>query len=496
MEGLFVAHTKLITPGSQRFGEAMSQIVKISNSHRLRGDDLTEFVKRAGHQFVDALRNVTFHPGEVPIHMIAIGATEAYGPNRNGDGFKEACLRKYHNTFTKFARWYRNHSNKDPQKSYGIVKLSAYNERMRRVELIVALNGTKEAAARNGGLVADQELEKLAKEDDDFGVSMACRVPFDVCSGCHNQARHRGEYCTAQTCKYGGLMHNITKVAADGHVLHADNPDPTYFDISKVYRPADRIAFVLGHAKAASGYVKSGSALAEEAGVGFPFEVLTHGMAPVVATQIKLAYELAEIEERIHKDPVSFVGNTNRAFDPSLQPPVEGAAQFAKLAELRAQAWNALAGQKVMLPVRDFLCVSLGEEHDKVASLAERVARHLPGVYGRLIADENLESVIAANPYQADRGVASSNTQRWAEKAAKAYSVSESHVTRRVMQSALRDLPTPSLKSIEKQASDGRAEELARQYALYKLAMLSYWRGCPTLSRMQDLAIRQHYIRG
>lgn len=486
---------KLITPGSQQFGDAVSQLIKVS-SRGLRGDDLNSFVKRAGHQFVDALRRIEFHPGEVPIHMIAIGATEAYGPNRNGDGFKIAACRKYHDTFVKHARWYRNHVNKDPAKSYGVVKLSAFNEPMKRIELIVALNGTKEAAERNGGLLADKELEKLARGDEDWGVSMACRVPFDVCSGCQNRARHRGEYCTEATCKYGGLMHNITKVASDGHVLHADNPDPTFFDISDVYRPADRIAWVLGHAKAASGTPKSGAALAEEAGVGYPFDVLTAGMDPDTATQIKLAYELAEIEERIHRDPASFVSNSNRAFDPALQPPLEGVAQFAKLAELRAQAFAALAGQKVLLPVRDFLCVILGEDHEKVAALADRVARRLPGVYGRLIADENLESLVANNPYRTDRAVAGPATRRWAEKAASDYSVDSSHVERRVMRSALRNLPMPSLKSIEKQAADGQAEELARQYALYKLAVLRQWAENVEAPRMLELAVRQNYIRG
>lgn len=486
---------KLIAPDAQRFGDSVSRLIKVAHGG-LHGEDLNSFVKRSSHQFADALRGLTFASGEVPVHMYAIGATEAYGPNRNGDGFKEATCRKYHNTFVKHARWYRNHANKEPKKSYGIVKLSSFNEKMKRIELVVALNGTKEAAARNGGLVADKELEKLARGDDNWGVSMACRVPFDVCSGCQKQARHRGEYCTEETCKYGGLMHNITKVASDGHVLHADNPDPTFFDISDVYRPADRIAYVLGHAKAASagGCVKCGAALAEDAGVGYPFDVLTAGMDPVTADLVKLAYGLAEIEDRIHRDPASFVSVTDRAFHPALQPPVEGTAQLAKSAAGRAQAWNALAGQVVMLPVRDFLCLQLGEDPEKVAGLADRVARHLPGVYGRLIADENLESVLSSNPYRTDGAVAGPQTRRWAEKAAADHSVSLSHVERRVMRSVLQQLVPPSVKGIEK-AADATAEGHARQYALYKLAFLRHWAATVEAPRMMELAVRQNYVR-
>ena len=61
----------------------------------------------------------------------------------------------------------------------GQVKSSAYNDDMRRVELISFLYANKEAAERHGGAVADLELEKLAK-DEDIPVSMSCRVPHDI----------------------------------------------------------------------------------------------------------------------------------------------------------------------------------------------------------------------------------------------------------------------------------------------------------------------------
>ena len=160
---------KFISPSSWRLGVKVAEEVKFSQ-RGLIGDDLASFVKRAGNKLAERLRNMTFEPGEVPIHLIALGATESIGPNRNGDGFKEATCRKCHQTFvTKLASregayWYRDHSNQNPDKSYGIVKDSEYNEEMRRVELIVALNGTKEAALRNRGLVADDEMQKLASD--------------------------------------------------------------------------------------------------------------------------------------------------------------------------------------------------------------------------------------------------------------------------------------------------------------------------------------------
>ena len=160
------------------------------------GHDRYDLLKRASHQFLPLLDSVKFAADEVPVHLIALGASEAYGPNRNGDGFKEATCRDHHDTFVKFAKFFRNHKNKaergDP--FYGVVKASAYNEDMRRVELLCALNSEKSAAERNGGFVADVELEKIARGED-MPVSMACRVPHDVCSFCKHAAKNRDEYC-------------------------------------------------------------------------------------------------------------------------------------------------------------------------------------------------------------------------------------------------------------------------------------------------------------
>ena len=171
---------KVIQPQAQNFSEPVAALIKFS-SKGIIGADKQEFVKRAGAEFAEKVSTIKFAQDEIPIHLIAIGATEDYGPNRNGDGFTRECCRKYHHTFEKFARFYRDHANKNPEKSFGIVKASYYNEPMRRIELICALNGSQEAAERNGGLIADREMEKLSSGKD-IPVSMACKIPFDKCS--------------------------------------------------------------------------------------------------------------------------------------------------------------------------------------------------------------------------------------------------------------------------------------------------------------------------
>lgn len=163
-------------------------------------------------------------PGEIPLHVVALGCDEVFGPNRNGDAFtKEAC-RKFHRTFVKYGHWFRNHDHHDPAKSYGLVKDAAFNEKVGRVELLVVLNGTKEAAARNGGLVAEKELELLESERD-LPVSMACfadpntpvltemgYVPISQIKQGDKVVNFRGEPATVTEVlqrNYTGLLHEF-----------------------------------------------------------------------------------------------------------------------------------------------------------------------------------------------------------------------------------------------------------------------------------------------
>lgn len=165
---------KIITPDAQDFGEPTTQLIKVS-SRGLLGDDRQQFVKRASAALASRLDSLLEqqHPDEPLVHLLAVGSTEQYGSNRNGDGFKKQACQAYHPTFVKHARLYRDHANKNPAKSYGRVVDSWFNDRMGRIELVCGLNATEKTAKANGGLVADREMEKLAQRRD-IPVSMAC----------------------------------------------------------------------------------------------------------------------------------------------------------------------------------------------------------------------------------------------------------------------------------------------------------------------------------
>lgn len=173
-----MAMIKLVSPAGWDFDAPAASLLKVS-SRGLVGRDYDDLVKRAGaetaHVFAGRLAGLKLAADEVPVHLISHGASDFWGANRNGDGFKSATCREHCHTFEKFARFYRNHQNKDPAKSYGFPKFAAYNAAMHRVELLAILNATKQAAARNGGLPAAREVEKLARGED-LPVSMACPI--------------------------------------------------------------------------------------------------------------------------------------------------------------------------------------------------------------------------------------------------------------------------------------------------------------------------------
>lgn len=489
---------KIVIPSTWDFGESICQLVKYS-SKGLIGHDYSVLVKRAGEEAAHWLQNIMIKDANlVPVHVIAMGATEGYGPNRNGDGFKEAALKRYHDTFVKYGNHYRHHKNKDPKIRYGQVKASFYNPTMRRVELLTALNANKEAAEKYGGFVADKELE-LIHQGKDIPVSMACKVAYDECSGCGNKARNRSEYCTADNCKYGGCRDNLTKVAEDGHILHVDNPHPSFFDISTVIRPADRIAYgnVADYLqKAASGEILGGAALADAYNITTPINVLLDKVANRhTATQLKLAYALAAIEDNI-EDNQSRYNDIARAFSLSNSPP-DLAPLGAAGTEKFATGLAALADQNIVLPVEDFLRLVIGgtKYADKLAEYSEAVPGLLPGVFNRLLLSDNLLiEYLDDNPYIPSQKLASATQREWASKLSNDHSLELGAVRRRAALAAIRGNETAFLKKAtynSKLVARPVAEALATEYALYKIAYLAHKN--VHMPFTQELVVLQNY---
>lgn len=357
---------KTIEPRSQPRLHDGPQIEEVKySSEGLRGWDKKLFIKRSSHHLAGWVNDNPPKSGETYVHLNALGSGELYGENRNFDHYPNCMLQRDHKTFEKYANWFLNHNNGDPTRGYGKVKIAWHNEPIQRTELIVALNGTKEAAERNSGLVAERTLQKMASGID-VAVSQSCKISHDVCSLCNHQARTRAEYCTpieqGGTCKYAGCKYGLGRVYEDGSRQFVYNPHCTFFDISDVSdtRGADRTAFITG--KVAGNFEKTvgGAELSELLGLVAPEYLLDKNTISAAGCLRKLASVGSHPAARSWADCLA-VRERNKTAHSRQAPVFQGgsAERHEKLAELGA------AG--VILPPAQWLSATTGAPVEKCA---------------------------------------------------------------------------------------------------------------------------------
>lgn len=466
-------HVKTVSPCGWDFDRPAVMPIKVS-SRGLIGNDRTEFLKTASVALANKIDNIKIAKDEEPVHIIALGAYEAYGPNRNGDAFDERNCRDHHDTFTKHARYYRNHKNKPHlgHPHYGIVKASAYNEQMKWVELLALLNAQKSATDRNGGLIADRELEKLARGEN-IPTSMACMVHHDVCGWCGKQSRNPSEYCTKESCAAGGCRDNLAKLVKVGNIIHhvhVKNPNPRWFDISSVSHNADRISFA-----GSADWMKSAEDNGGFLGVG-GFETATRlGLEPptrftkVASThdrrrleeQLKVATLVARVEDLRTELPNVLV---NSVFIMGRQPVEYLPDENIK----RAEAYSELARRGVVLSPYAFLCLECGSP-----AMEPYMKEKLAGLTRRMLLDGGMEDILANAAF--DTVESSYATKLWARKYADHKITGD--LTHLVQKAAMVSA-NESFYSAD--VDQDVVEEYARNYCAYKVAALhEIWRTQP-----------------
>lgn len=377
-------YLKTFEPSGWNLGNEPIVTAVKAGSRGLYGNDLAQFIKRAGDEAACKFAKLEPRPGEHYLHILAMGCTEMISPNRNGDGWKKAILLASHPTFVKYGHWHRNHKIKEQDGIYGKVRESWFNHKMGRVELIAGLFETEKAAKayhQERGRVADKELTMLGRGQD-LPTSMSGLVPWDECSGCGHRAKGRDNYCREDVCKYGGLYHNIGRVFEDGHHLHADNPNTKFIDISGIFdedtlRPdlqADRIAYVMGQLKSASAVL-----LDQQTPSMVPLEMFEGSYWGL--KQAKALQQLVEYE----KEPgISYRGSV---LPPNHPVGLKSAATHTLL--------EGLAKKGICLSLRDFAAVlGLPPESADSAALYAKTALYKLSKHYRL--DEMLHS----NPFR------------------------------------------------------------------------------------------------
>lgn len=463
-----------------------------------RGVDRDWMQKRAA-VLTKEISSVRPEKGHSFIHAISMGCQEAYGPNRNGDGFNEKCARfefpepekggpksrtldgglmQYHPTFTKYAKVYKDHVNKDPELASGDIVAEAYNPEMRRGELLIKVQNDKWGP----------ELEKSANGED-IPFSMSCRVPYDTCSICGHQAPNRKEYCSH-------LKNEMGQVKAGGHQVFAINDRPMFFDFSGVFRPADRIAYGLRKVASAGEMPEEfipSTMLAEQWGISAPKSVLFDSSPRHVQEKLAAMERLAAMEKQIEA--------TGSAISPEADAGMTTGSLGEDVgSELRGLDFNemmgALAQAKICLPMKDFFRLVLGNKFDSVAGEMDDAESLLPGIFGRMLqTGDGVEDVTGMKTYDPATSLLPKRVRDMIENVAPDMSLGEEPVGRRVQISIIRGGPGKLAKmSHVKRASDNKvAHFLAKQYVAYQLAF-SQSLGGKDGGLADRLMVRRNYV--
>jgi hypothetical protein len=395
------------------------------------------------------------------LHVIALGDHEHFGPNRNGDSWpKEAC-EKYHPTFVSHGHYFREHRNRDKSQAIGQIKAARFNAPMGRIELAVWGHVKK----------AEDVLEKL-KSGKPIGNSMSARVPYDRSSITGRKAKTPAEY--DEYCKYRMNQY----IPEHRKFAFVYNDHPTFFDISDVKNPADRIAYTLESAmpKAASTGVQGGALLAEAEGVSLP------GVERDPAQQVWLE-KLAALETYLDAVAAGAAGSDAQAMfcKHAARHAFRGELGETPVAVFKSMVPGALfrklASRQVVLPFLSFAAYASGRTMAEVAGHPGLKAARamLPGIFTKLAAEPSmpeLETLCCPGGehlHGADFSSGDAVDKAMAE-ATRNFSTSPDEVKSRVMENCIRP-ESP----VEKAASaiDAESANLARAYGYYQLSALT-----------------------
>lgn len=476
--------TKLIYSGvlPQELGYSMQLV-----------EDPANFQKMAaaiGDVNYEALAPDNDHMG---MHLVALGDVERYGFNRNGDGFPKVACKNYHHTFVKNGHVYRHHQNKDPEKKLGDIKMSAYVEPMGRVELFIHAHKEK----------AEPELQKLA-ETGDIPFSMACRVQHDRCSICNNIRKSSKD---PSMCDH--VRNELGKVAEDGRVTGTYNDEPNFFDISFVYRPADRIAW---HLKTASDGTMDSVKLAEEAGIWTPEPLVI--VSSRAQAKRELLRKIASMENHLFglaQKPLHQMSDRERElWELRKSAAVEQTLSDSTIDELRAYDIDDVlyhaAADGVILDVPSFFKYAMGSEYNSVVPYVDRVQEAMSnGFFMKLEKAATAADVCNDGFFDVDvdpfRAMSYSSPRNIVVRVRESASFAEKHASHRAVVATIEGYPANIVQNeefwTEKQA-DVVVNDLAERYASYKLAAVQAWQALnPEQDTERQLAsiTAQHLIK-
>lgn len=307
------------------------------------------------------------------LHMVIMGCGEDYGFNKNADFFGRDELRRNHPTFVSHGRMYREHLHHRPEQAIGKIAASAFSEQTKRVELL--MHGHKKKSER------EYEMAKAGKQ---LTSSMSCRVKYDICSCCRNEAKKVANYCSHLKDRPMQYIAEFDKFAC------AINPNPLFTDGSIVADRADRVAMQIDDIIEKSA---SGGASSDILSANLAIRLGLVGQNDVDPVVVDTLLKLASVERRLAAllNGASAQGDPYNIFLSQVTPiAFEKVAFFddAQAARLAATApdvlFRKLAKRGIMLPPHALWRIihggTVNQWLEKEASLADQLPtmfRHL-----------------------------------------------------------------------------------------------------------------------
>lgn len=410
---------------------------------------------------------------QTDVLVIALGAYEGTGANRNGDIFKEAECVKNYKTFVKSGSKRpdgsfdgravnRHHKNKPEDPKYGNIKQAVYNDKMKRIELVIGLDNEKCA----------EEIQKL-KEGKQINVSMAAKVAFDKCTWCGHEAKTDNDRCSH-------IPKELGEINKKGEMCSMENINPKWFEISIVGRPADRIGMSL---KLASDnhYIKTAQ----------DYKLLYPGFVPPVDDNYisiskyaedkrRLARKLAALEKHVDAVMTSGPKNSKDKYLAEHKSKLKHSDNLSDdtIEELRKfepqKLLKELADNGIVFSPEDFIkyvfgAKSLGKSED----LFSKVKSHLPSMFSDI--DEDGDDEVNEEKYDPSGfSVIPKPLRNLVKNLFEDHSMFGEPSHRRIMKiTIVKKLPLDKIKK-EEHSKEASVKELAKQYASYKLAALHY----------------------
>ena len=325
-----------------------------------------------------------------------------------------------------------------------------------------------------------------------YGVSN-CRVPYDTCSCCGHEASSPRDYC--EHLKSGSMLQYQPEFKKYAFAI---NDKPTFFDISVVNKPADRIAHYLeyafpdeeDHRKAASvGSIITGTQWAEYEGVIIPDNGVNW---PV--DRMKVLKKLAAAQEYLNdKVLIKEAGHTPKAtFARDVAP--HAYSEELTLDEVNAfrnlepgTFFKEMAKRAAVLPFTSFVAYVEGKSVAEVRDMPmvkKALTIHLPGVFDNLMGGPmpDIGNVFDGSGDDACSYDSSNDdvVQGFMDEVEKKFSCKTEPVRSRVIKIITITDGAPAKSASFKKSDDlnltitddAKAKALAHSYAIYKVAAM------------------------